>query len=191
VEIYFCYVRPAGQLPIILYQVIFDRFFWPNQLKIQNHFKEFLCLQDSMSWFLLCAGCLHLVAAAPVPGSWQHSRELLLPNPDAAVTRNGVASQICWRCACKCIARGKTGLSTHSSITQSCSSCMQSNCGNLLLPAVTFLALGNGAPDISSSVAAITAGHYELAVSSLLGNCTSHRLKTAACARTRLQGSCG
>ncbi len=34
---------------------------------------------------------------------------------------------------------------------------------------VTFLALGNGAPDISSSVAAITAGHYLLAISSLLG----------------------
>lgn len=34
---------------------------------------------------------------------------------------------------------------------------------------VTFLALGNGAPDISSSVAAITAGNYLLAISSLLG----------------------
>ena len=35
--------------------------------------------------------------------------------------------------------------------------------------AVTFLALGNGAPDISSSIAAISSGNYELALGALLG----------------------
>lgn len=35
--------------------------------------------------------------------------------------------------------------------------------------AVTFLALGNGAPDISSSIAAVRAGQYKLALGSLLG----------------------
>ncbi len=37
------------------------------------------------------------------------------------------------------------------------------------LVAVTFLALGNGAPDISSSIAAISSGNYELALGALLG----------------------
>ena len=35
--------------------------------------------------------------------------------------------------------------------------------------AVTFLALGNGAPDISSSIAAVRAGQYKMALGSLLG----------------------
>ena len=35
--------------------------------------------------------------------------------------------------------------------------------------AVTFLALGNGAPDISSSIAAISSGSYELALGALMG----------------------
>ena len=35
--------------------------------------------------------------------------------------------------------------------------------------AVTFLALGNGAPDISASIAAVRAGQYKLALGSLLG----------------------
>ena len=35
--------------------------------------------------------------------------------------------------------------------------------------AVTLLALGNGAPDLSSSIAAVSAGHYELAINALLG----------------------
>ena len=35
--------------------------------------------------------------------------------------------------------------------------------------AVTFLALGNGAPDISSSIAAITSGNFEMALGALLG----------------------
>ncbi|DBA93227.1 TPA: hypothetical protein ACH3X2_003522 [Trebouxia sp. C0005] len=34
---------------------------------------------------------------------------------------------------------------------------------------VTFLALGNGAPDISSSIAAVRAGQYKMALGSLLG----------------------
>lgn len=36
-------------------------------------------------------------------------------------------------------------------------------------PAVSFLALGNGAPDISASIAAISSGNYELALGALLG----------------------
>ena len=39
--------------------------------------------------------------------------------------------------------------------------------------AVTFLALGNGAPDISSSIAAISSGNYELALGALLGTSTT------------------
>ena len=35
--------------------------------------------------------------------------------------------------------------------------------------AVTFLALGNGAPDISASIAAVRAGQYKMALGSLLG----------------------
>ncbi|KAK9915399.1 hypothetical protein WJX75_008652 [Coccomyxa subellipsoidea] len=95
VEIYFCYVRPAGQLPIILYQVA--------------------CIL----WLLLLFRVLGSTAEnffSPI--LTQLSQEMGLPPRFAGVT---------------------------------------------------FLALGNGAPDISSSVAAITAGHYELAVSSLLG----------------------
>ena len=38
-----------------------------------------------------------------------------------------------------------------------------------IMVAVTFLALGNGAPDISSSIAAVRAGQYKLALGSLLG----------------------
>jgi sodium/potassium/calcium exchanger 6 len=38
-----------------------------------------------------------------------------------------------------------------------------------MCPAVTFLALGNGAPDISSSIAAISSGNYEMALGALLG----------------------
>jgi Ca2+/Na+ antiporter len=34
---------------------------------------------------------------------------------------------------------------------------------------VTLLALGNGAPDLSSSIAAVGEGHYELAINALLG----------------------
>ncbi|KAK9829860.1 hypothetical protein WJX72_008316 [[Myrmecia] bisecta] len=34
---------------------------------------------------------------------------------------------------------------------------------------VTFLALGNGAPDLSASIAAVKAGHYHLALGGLLG----------------------
>ena len=34
---------------------------------------------------------------------------------------------------------------------------------------VSFLALGNGAPDISASIAAISSGNYELALGALLG----------------------
>ena len=34
---------------------------------------------------------------------------------------------------------------------------------------MSFLALGNGAPDISSSIAAISSGNYELALGALLG----------------------
>lgn len=34
---------------------------------------------------------------------------------------------------------------------------------------MTFLALGNGAPDISSSIAAIRAGNFEMALGALLG----------------------
>ena len=34
---------------------------------------------------------------------------------------------------------------------------------------MTLLALGNGAPDLSSSIAAVSAGHYELAINALLG----------------------
>ena len=37
------------------------------------------------------------------------------------------------------------------------------------LCAVTFLALGNGAPDLSASIAAVRAGSYHLALGSLLG----------------------
>ncbi|KAK9818988.1 hypothetical protein WJX81_007256 [Elliptochloris bilobata] len=37
------------------------------------------------------------------------------------------------------------------------------------LAGVTLLALGNGAPDLSSSIAAVSAGHYELAINALLG----------------------
>ena len=44
---------------------------------------------------------------------------------------------------------------------------MLSNSG--LVHAVTFLALGNGAPDISSSIAAVRAGQYKMALGSLLG----------------------
>ena len=35
--------------------------------------------------------------------------------------------------------------------------------------AVTLLALGNGAPDLSASIAAVRSGSYHLAVGSLLG----------------------
>ena len=38
-----------------------------------------------------------------------------------------------------------------------------------IMVAVTFLALGNGAPDISSSIAAVSAGQYKLDIGSLLG----------------------
>ena len=34
---------------------------------------------------------------------------------------------------------------------------------------MSFLALGNGAPDISASIAAISSGNYELALGALLG----------------------
>ena len=34
---------------------------------------------------------------------------------------------------------------------------------------VTFLALGNGAPDISSSIAAIASSNFEMALGALLG----------------------
>ncbi|BDA43166.1 probable mitochondrial sodium/calcium exchanger protein [Coccomyxa sp. Obi] len=95
VEIYFCYVRPAGQLPIILYQVA--------------------CIL----WLLLLFRVLGSTAEEFFsPILTQLSQELGLPPRFAGVT---------------------------------------------------FLALGNGAPDISSSVAAITAGNYMLAISSLLG----------------------
>ena len=40
--------------------------------------------------------------------------------------------------------------------------------------AVTFLALGNGAPDISSSIAAIRAGNFEMALGALLGEQLLH-----------------
>jgi len=40
---------------------------------------------------------------------------------------------------------------------------------NFAMHAVTFLALGNGAPDISSSIAAVRAGQYKMALGSLLG----------------------
>ena len=46
--------------------------------------------------------------------------------------------------------------------------------------AVTFLALGNGAPDISASIAAVRAGQYKMALGSLLGEhaCFHHSHKT-------------
>lgn len=44
-----------------------------------------------------------------------------------------------------------------------------SDCERVIINAVTFLALGNGAPDISSSIAAVRAGQYKLALGSLLG----------------------
>lgn len=37
------------------------------------------------------------------------------------------------------------------------------------MPAVTLLALGNGAPDLVSSIAFVKAGKYRVALSGLLG----------------------
>lgn len=39
----------------------------------------------------------------------------------------------------------------------------------LVLPAVTFVALGNGAPDLSSNIAAIHAGEVQLSAGALTG----------------------
>ncbi|KAL0033740.1 hypothetical protein WJX77_003247 [Trebouxia sp. C0004] len=59
------------------------------------------------------------------------------------------------------------------------------------LAGVTFLALGNGAPDISSSIAAVRAGQYKMALGSLLGGLDDGLLFTAAlCAVCYLGTGC-
>ena len=55
--------------------------------------------------------------------------------------------------------------------------------------AVTFLALGNGAPDISASIAAIGAGNYDLAMGSLLGMPQSLSTMTASLHSTTVKSA--
>ncbi len=138
-------------------------------------------------------GCCDIVAGPALPRVEQHCREFLLAHPDTAVTGDGSAPSLCWRynplttgpappvltqlcfiasSVVHTLARvflGHKKAVENSHALSLGSICSLGMLKRVYLVAVTFLALGNGAPDISSSIAAISSGNYELALGALLG----------------------
>ena len=133
------------------------------------------------------------MALSALPGAEQHGRELLLSHPDPALAGDGPPAPLCRRHApshaatahCTRAAKDNPALCSLDTawapgwaclrIVQCMQVCEESTMvlsfrlKNDSMHAVTFLALGNGAPDISASIAAISSGNYELALGALLG----------------------